>query len=339
MRRDPKFDISVIGLSCVDCIGSSPTSQWGVQNPIENLRIASGGLGNALVALSGLGLKVGVSTRIGTDVFGDYLLDRWRKLEVDTSGVTRDPDRSTALSFIISHSGERTPFYAAGANAAFGLDDISPDVIESSRCVLIFFAGALPSLDGDPLRTLVRQCHTAGATVILDVIDSATADYAPIPTYLPYVNLVINSEEGRRITDRQSPEEMLAGLEDMAGDSPSFRTRSTSFRTQGEICFSNFLAVTRQGGVAISACQDGDRQHWDVASPFYGRPVNNVVGAGDAFRAGLAAYILGHWDEYRGSHLDYPQMCLYASAVSYLYLSRGRDTQPFSQKDIEAIMD
>lgn len=317
MDSEKSFDISVVGLSCVDCIGRSPTSEWGVQNPVSDLRIASGGLGNALVALSGLGLKVGVSTRIGTDVFGDYLLDRWRKLKVDTNGVTRDPDRSTALSFIVSHEGERTPFYAAGANAAFGLEDIAADVIESSRCVLIFFAGALPSLDGDPMLRLVRQCHTAGAAVILDVIDSATADYGPIPTYLPYVNLVINSEEGRRITGRQSPEEMLAALEAMAGDS------------------SNFLAVTRQGGAAVSAYQDEKRRHWDIASPFYGRPVNNVVGAGDAFRAGLAAYMCRHWDEYRDSRLDYAQMCLYASAVSYLYLSRGQDTRPFSQDDIE----
>lgn len=317
MNSDSKFDISVIGLSCVDCIGSSPTSQWGVQNPVEDLRIASGGLGNALVALSGLGLKVGVSTRIGTDIFGDYLLEHWRKLRVDVSGVTRDPDRSTALSFIVSHEGERTPFYAAGANAAFGLNDIAAEVIESSRCVLIFFAGALPSLDGDPMLRLVRKCHEAGAAVILDAIDSATADYGPIRSYLPYVNLVINSEEGRRITGRQSPEEMLAALEGMAGDS------------------SNFLAVTRQGGVAISACQDGKRRHWDISSPFYGRPVNNVVGAGDAFRAGLAAYICRHWEEYRDSRLDYARMCLYASAVSYLYLSRGQDNQPFSEADIE----
>lgn len=227
MACDKRFDISVIGLSCVDCIGSSLSSQWGVQNPIENLRVTSGGVGNALVELSGLGLKVSVCSRIGTDVFGDHLLDQWSKLNVDTSGVTRDADRSTSLSFIVSHECERTPFYSAGANAAFCLEDIPTDVIESSRCVLIFFAGALPGLDGDPMLQLVRKCHEAGATVILDVIDSATADYAPIPTYLPYVNLVVNTDEARRLTGKQSPEEMLTDLEAMAGNG------------------SHFLAVTR----------------------------------------------------------------------------------------------
>jgi 2-dehydro-3-deoxygluconokinase len=321
MPCDKKFDISVVGLSCVDCIGSSSSLQWGVQNPIEDLRIGSGGVGNALASLSGLGLKVGVCARVGMDVFGDYLFDFWRKLEVDTSGVSRDPDRSTGLAFILSHDSERTPFYAPGANAALGLRDIPAEVIESSRCLLIFFAGALPSLDGDPMLQLVRKCREAGTTVILDVTDSATADYAPIPTYLPYVNLVINSEEGRRLTGRQSAGEMLADLEIMAGDS------------------SNLLAVTRQGGVLVSALQDGKRKHFDIDSPFYGKPVNNVVGAGDGFRAGLAAFMCRHWDDYCSQRLDYSRACLYASAVSYLYLSRSQDIRPFSEADIDALLE
>ena len=54
------------------------------------------------------------------------------------------------------------------------------------------------------------------------------------------------------------------------------------------------LAVTRADGVSLSFPRAGRREYLEVDSPFYGRPVNDVVGAGDAFRAGFAAYLARH---------------------------------------------
>jgi sugar/nucleoside kinase (ribokinase family) len=77
-------------------------------------------------------------------------------------------------------------------------------------------------------------------------------------------------------------------------------------------------------------------QYLDVPSPYHGRPVRNVVGAGDTFRAGLAAYIATHYDSYVGGRMDYREACLWASATSYLYLSRDTDIRPFSLDDLTA---
>ena len=307
------LDISVVGLSCVDCIAAGPEGRWGVQNPVGGVRISAGGLGNALVALSGLGLEVGVSTRVGADMYGDFLRKQWP--DFDTSGVTIDPGLPTGFAFILNHDGERTPFYAAGANAAFCLSDVPARFIEESRCMLIFFAGALPSLDGDPMLELVKRCHAAGTTVILDASDSVSADYGPIPSYLPYANLVVNMDEGRRImprelasrsvgTGKESPREILESLAGLGG----------------------FAAVTRPDGVSLMTAQG---EYLEVTSPFHGRPVRDVVGAGDAFRAGLGAYIV------LDPKPDYREACLWASAASYLYLSRSTDIRPFSLKDLK----
>lgn len=319
-HMDKTLDISVAGLSCVDTIAAGEFSKPTVQNRVGDVHISAGGLGNALVALSGLDVGVGVSTRVGDDMYGDYLLKQWRELGIDTSGVTVDRDRATGFSFILNHGVERTPFYSAGANSVFGLGDIPALLAENSRCMLVFFAGALPSLDGEPMVELVKRCHAARTVVILDACDSVVADYRAIPSYLPYANLVVSSEEGRAITGKDAHEDVLKALDTMAGgasDGPSF------------------LAVTRCDGVSLLSREHG---YMDVATPFYGRPVHNVVGAGDAFRAGLAAYIAAHYEDYWHGRLDYHELCLFASAVSYSYLSRGKDVRPFSMGDIRLLL-
>lgn len=302
------LDLSVVGLSCVDCIAFGPKGRWGVQNPVGDVRISAGGLGNALVALSGLGLKVGVSTRVGADMYGDFLRSQWQ--DFDTSGVRIDPDRPTGFAFILNHDNERTPFYSAGANSAFCLADVPQRLIEESRCMLVFFAGALPALDGEPMLELVKRCHTAGTTVILDASDSISADYRPIPSYLPFANLVVNQEEGRRITGKESPREILESLAHPG----------------------SFAAVTRPDGVSLVT---PNGECLDVPSPFHGRPVRDVVGAGDAFRAGLAAYLATHICHQPSTINHWTEACLWASAASYLYLSRNTDTRPFSLDDLK----
>lgn len=316
------LDISVVGLSCVDCIAVATDRRWNVQNPVQDVRISAGGLGNALVAISGLGLNIGVSTRVGADMYGDFLLNQWRQLGVDTSEVTTDADRATGFAFVVNYGGERTPFYSAGANAAFGLCDVSDKLCESSRCMLVFFAGALPSLDGEPMLELVKRGHAAGTALIMDVSDSIAADYGPIRSYLPYVNLVVNREEGRRITGKESARDMLQVLAEMAG-------------TGGD----TFLAVTQSDGVSLMSPSNGTWDYLHVPSPYYGRPVRDVVGAGDAFRAGLAAYISMHNADYHSGRLDYRELCLFASAVSYSYLSRSTDSRPFSADDIRQLVE
>lgn len=308
------LDISVIGLSCVDCIAEGEFRRPNVQNPVGDIRISAGGLGNALVALSGLGLEVGVSTRVGSDMYGEYLLEQWRELGADMSGVTVDRDRPTGFSFVLAGGGERTPFYSAGTGSAFGPSDIPATFVEDSRCMIVFFAGALPSLDGAPMLELVKRCHAAETVVILDTSDGVLVDHSDIPSYLPYANLVVNREEGRRITGKDSPREILEFL-----------------ATEG--CF---VAVTRPDGVSLVTPTG---QYVDIRSPYHGRPVHNVVGAGDTFRAGLAAHITTNYDDFMGGRMDYREACLAASAVSYLYLSRSSDVRPFSMANVRALLD
>ena len=75
----------------------------------------SGGIGNAISALSGLGAAIGVSTRVGRDNVGEYLTERWRGIGADTSGVVIDESLADCYRRYSNHVSERTPFFSSGA--------------------------------------------------------------------------------------------------------------------------------------------------------------------------------------------------------------------------------
>lgn len=314
-------DVVVAGVSCVDFVTTSPTFAAGVMNPAE-IRVSVGGIGNAVTALSGLGVSFGVSTRVGRDMFGDHLRSRWAGQGADLGGVVTDPERPTGLSMVLNHGGERTPFYDAGAVSAFARHDIPRSYVASPRVFLVFFAGALPALDGPPLAELVRECHAAGVAVILDLSDKTGADYTPVLACLPFVNLVVNAVEAERMTGLRDPAAAAGQLSRMAGG------------RLGNRC----VAVTRSGGAAFAFERDGRVAGGTVESPFYGRPVRDVVGAGDAFRAGLAWFIARHRDDWRDGRLDWTRAFLHACAVSYLFLSRTSDDRPCVPSAVEALL-
>ena len=308
-------DIVIAGLSSVDVVVRSDTFEFGLQNPAD-IRISPGGIGNAVSAISGLGVSLGVSTRVRRDVFGEYLLGCWRDMGVDATGVVIDDNLSTGAAVVLNHTSERTPFYDQGANAAFGVGDVPREYIESCKVFLIFFAGVLPSLDGQPMLDLVRACHENGAAVILDLSDKLGADYSSVIDCLPYVNLVVNSVEAERMTGCKEPSEAVKRLYGMAGDALGIKC----------------LAVTSSDAVSYIYEMDGSPISKTSRSPFYGMPVKDVVGAGDAFRAGLAVYISNYYEQWWNGVLDWDKAFAHASAVAYLYLSRAKDAGPLSDR-------
>ena len=141
--------------------------------------------------------------------------------------------------------------------------------------MLVFFAGALPSLDGAPMLELVRRCQRPAPPSSWTSATASRPITGPFASYLPYVNLVVNSEEGRRITGKETPREMLRCAWRRWPAVP--RARSSG-RHQSR---------WRVHDVAV----DGTWEYLDVPRRSTAGPSADVVGAGDAFRAGLAAYI------------------------------------------------
>jgi ribokinase len=67
-----------------------------------------GNAANVAVGASRLGLRAGIYTHVGEDLFGKETLENFKKEKVDTSLVEMDKDQATNVNVIISSAGERT---------------------------------------------------------------------------------------------------------------------------------------------------------------------------------------------------------------------------------------
>ena len=67
-----------------------------------------GNAANVAVGASRLGLRTGIYTHVGRDLFGGETLENFKKEKVDTSLVEMDDKQATNVNIIISSGGERT---------------------------------------------------------------------------------------------------------------------------------------------------------------------------------------------------------------------------------------
>src|SRR5581483_10334281 len=80
---------------------------------------------NVAVALRILGRTVAVAGKVGTDMFGDFVISDLRRHGIDCAHIRRDVHETTSGTVIFTVEGEdRRYLHCIGANAYFTLDDI-----------------------------------------------------------------------------------------------------------------------------------------------------------------------------------------------------------------------
>jgi 2-dehydro-3-deoxygluconokinase len=78
-----------------------------------------GDTSNTAIAAARQGAKAGYITALGTDRFGDLLMDLWRREDVDAAEVKRDPAAPTGIYFVThSEAGHQFHYYRAGSAAS-----------------------------------------------------------------------------------------------------------------------------------------------------------------------------------------------------------------------------
>src|SRR5688572_12186370 len=88
----------------------------GTQVLFDGLSIhPGGGALNQSIALARLGVRVGLTAKVGRDLFGDFLLDTLRTEGVESSMVVRAPGEATCFTFApIAGNGVRRYFSCLG---------------------------------------------------------------------------------------------------------------------------------------------------------------------------------------------------------------------------------
>jgi 5-dehydro-2-deoxygluconokinase len=284
------------------CMGRAAVDLYGEQigARLEDVQTFAKYLGgsptNTAVGAARLGLSVGLVSRVGDEHNGRFVRETLQREGVDTRCLATDPQRLTALVFLGIKDPDTFPllFYRQNcADMALDEGDIDAAYIASARALVV--SGTHLSQPGTRAACLkaMHAARAAGTQVVLDI------DYRPVLWGLTSPGL----GERRYVASEAVSEQLQAvlplcdlvvGTEEeihIAGGSSDTGAALRRIRSQ-----SAALIVMKRGPMGCVAYAAAIPANLDdgVAGPGFPVEVFNVLGAGDAFMAGLLrGYVRG----------------------------------------------
>ena len=271
------MDVLSLGIYVVDVLGR-PIDQFPEKGKLvlfDELEIHAGGCANNVaIALARLGISAGAMGKVGTDAFGDLILQGLSDDGINTVGMQQDDDASTSFTFVaVASDGERTFYHYIGANGELCEADLNWEVIKSTKILHIAGALVMPHFDGIPMANVLRKAKELGITTSLDTAYDATGKWMEtLEPCLPYVDMFMPS-----IVEAQH----LTGLSDYR--------EITKFLRDSYSIHTIVIKMGENGSYASTP-------EAECLAPAY--PVNAVdaTGAGDAYVAGFLAGTIMDWD-------------------------------------------
>jgi sugar/nucleoside kinase (ribokinase family) len=259
----------------------------GTKIEIARLHYAvGGGAANSAVSFKRQGFRVISFFKIGRDCQGEFILDKLEKESgIDTSHHKISATKHTGSSYILpSASGNRTILAYRGANADLQENDIPLSTIEEQKYLYIT---SLSQNSAQLLPTIVARAKQAGCMVTINPGSSQLkADIESLIKALPQIDIfILNAEEARTL---------------FAGLIHHKKIASTPFTIE------NYLeAVLKLGPktAIVTNGREGVYVHTDnffYFCPSVTLPVQNTVGAGDAFGSTFFASIINGYPIEKG---------------------------------------
>jgi 2-dehydro-3-deoxygluconokinase len=203
---------------------------------------------------------------IGNDLLGEALLLSWQASGVDTSRVQRLSEKPTGVAIaLVDSDGERRFISNPGANALMKPAALTPEALDGAFALHVggFFAAF--GLEDGTLAEKLAEARTRGILTTLDPVGGAARQRREnLYPLLPHLDLLmLNEDEGEKVTDEQEPEAIIAWL------------LAHGARTV-------ILKVGAQGCIV-----GGERGSFAV--PAFPATMLDSTGAGDAFAGALLA--------------------------------------------------
>jgi len=295
MRR---FDVTIVGELNLDLI------LYGVPEEIPrerellttdlNLTLGSS---SAIVAhnLSSLGSRVGFSSCVGSDSFGELAMARLADARVDVSKVAVFSKRKTGLTVIMQRDSWRNMLTYPGTISDLRLDELDLEYLSSATHFHLSSYYLQRGLQAD-IHTLFKTMKSAGLTTSLDCNDDPDDRWkGGIREALQHVDIFMpNAREAMLITRTQDVQSAAKYL--------------------GQIVRLVVVKLGAEGAIARRG-----EETW--SSPALKLQVVDPVGAGDSFNAGFLHEYL------KGSDV---QTCLAAGNLAgALSVTRAGGTEAF----------
>jgi ribokinase len=224
----------------------------------EDLAIIPGGKGaNQAVAAARLGADVSMLGRVGSDVFGQALLDNLSNNQVDVSRVQRDSAATGTATIIVDAHGQNSIVLSPGANGKVMPADVA-DLPEARILILQF------EIPPDAVFRAAQLAREKGMRVIVNPAPARKVG----PELMKLVDILVPNE---------SELSLLTGTP--VTDSASAEAAARLMIAQG----AGMVIVTRGEHGSLTVTQN-DIYH----VPAFQVDVIDTTAAGDAFIGGLA---------------------------------------------------
>ncbi len=191
------FDVSVIGELNLDLImsGLPPELTMEREHLANDLSITLGS-SSAIFAhnLSSLGNKVGFSSSIGSDPFGEICMERLGESGVDLSHVRRMPGKTTGLTVILPQGKQRYILTYPGTMFEMSENDLDLNYVFDAKHLHVSSYFLQKGLQAS-LADIFRRAKGAGLTTSLDTNDDPEDRWSSeIQLLLEYTDVLLPNE-------------------------------------------------------------------------------------------------------------------------------------------------
>lgn len=282
-----RLELLCVGRAAVDLYGEQLGAR--LEDVSSFAKYLGGSPANTSVGASRLGLRAGMLSRVGDEHNGRFVREALAREGVDVSQLRTDPKRLTALVFLGLKDRDTFPlvFYReACADMGLCVDDVDEAVIAQTDTLLI--SGTHLSQQGTLAACLhaMQLARRHGTRVVLDI------DYRPVLWGLTSPGLgekrfVSSAPVSHRLQSVLPLCDLVVGTEEEIHIAGGSTDSLSALRRLREL--TPALIVMKRGPMGCTAYPEAIPPHLDagVHGPGFPIEVFNVLGAGDAFMAGL----------------------------------------------------
>lgn len=191
MSDRAKYRVVGVGQCAYDIVGALDVyPQVDQKTELSELTLQGGGpVATALVTLSRLGIETAICSRIGGDLFGEWIRAGLIAENVDCSALSTDPDGTSQLAFIaVDAFGKRTIFWHRGTANPLTAQEIDAELISGADIL---------HLDGLHFAAAYTAAEIARRYNVVTVLDGGTLRERTLEL-LPLIDHLVVSEKFAR---------------------------------------------------------------------------------------------------------------------------------------------
>lgn len=224
----PKFDACFAGLTILDIAGRPVEAipEGGGVAFIDEIRMNPAGTASgALLNAAKLGLHCTTSACVGDDEKGEFIVDSYKRLNIDCSLIQKTSDALTSSTILpIRPNGERPALHCRGASDNWFVEESQFDAVCDASFLHHGGTGLLNAMDDGQSARLLRHAKQKNLTTTFDLIAPNEDTAGLLKDVLPHVDFFMPSLEEAEFLSGQTDRALIARFfKDMGAGSCIFK--------------------------------------------------------------------------------------------------------------------